>query len=65
MASRRAAELDNKNKDKINTESYIYKIINKAKTLFSKNHNEEEANAILAKIPLIWYVVYRCCAILR
>ena len=44
MASRRAAEVDNKNKDKINNESYIYKIINKTKTLFSRNHNEEEAN---------------------
>ena len=43
MASRRA-EADNKNKDKNITESSIYRILNRTKTLFSRSNKEEEPN---------------------
>jgi hypothetical protein len=50
IMSSRKAEAENKNKDKNITESSIYRILNKTKTLFSRSHKEEESNTNNKKI---------------
>ena len=44
ILSTRKVELENKNKNKNVPESSIYRIINKTKTLFSRNHKEEDCS---------------------